>query len=154
MDKRSPYYDWGADYLPWLYRHDKAGDYILPNDLNRILLAEPEAFGDPLMQDYLQRSLRGDLRPRRGRKKLGTSRELALILANHDVEERAEAIWQSRRSGTTPRCRSDLSPLLQAADEVAEDWGFRLGSGWSILNQISAHRNARRIVVNEHRATV
>lgn len=154
MDKTEMYYQWGNEYLPWLYRHDKAGDYISPNNLNRILLAEPEAFGDPLMQDYLQRSLRGELRPRRGRKKLGSARRLSLLLAHWDIEERAEEIRQSRRSEATPRCRSDLSPLLQAADEVAEDWRYRLGTGRSILNQLSAHRNPRCIVMNENSARV
>ncbi len=154
MDKTDMYYQWCNEYLPWLYRHDKAGDYISPNDLNRILVAEPQAFGDPLMQDYLQRSLRGELRPRRGRKKLGSARQLSLLLAHYDIEERAEEIRQARRTGMTIRKRSDFPPLEQAANEVAEDWGFRLGSGRSILNQISAHRNPRYIVMNENSARV
>jgi hypothetical protein len=154
MDKTNIFYQWGIEYLPWLYRCDMAGDTVLPEDLNRILLAEPEAFSDPLMQDYLLRSLRGELRPRRGRKKLGRARWLGLLLAKWDIEERAEEIRQLRRSGATPRCRSDLSPLLQAADEVAEDWCYRLGTGRSILNQISAHRNPRRIAMNEISARV
>jgi hypothetical protein len=149
MDKTNIFYQWGIEYLPWLYRSDMAGDTVLPEDLNRILLAEPEAFSDPLMQDYLLRSLRGELRPRRGRKKLGRARWLSLLLAHWDIQERAEEIRQARRAGMTLRKRSDFSPLEQAANEVAEDWSHRLGTGRSILNQISAHRNPRRIIMNE-----
>jgi hypothetical protein len=154
MDKTNMFYQWGNEYLPWLYRREMAGDTVLPGDLNLILLAEPEAFGDPLMKDYLLPSLRSELRLTRGRKKLGSARRLSLLLAHWDIQEGAEEIRQARRSGTTPRCRSDLSPLLQAADEVAEDWSYRLGTGRSILNQLSAHRNPPRIAMNENSARV
>jgi hypothetical protein len=96
-DKRNPLYEWGEDYLPWLYRHHQAGDYIPAGDFDHILRAEPEAFGDPLRQDYLGRALRGELRPRRGRKKLGMARRLSLQLAHWDIAERAEEIRHLRR---------------------------------------------------------
>jgi hypothetical protein len=150
MDKSSVYYLWDVKFLPWLYRHHQAGDHISIDDLHRILRAEPDAISDPLMQDYLRRSVRGELRPRRGRRKLGRARQLCLIVADLEISERAEEIRRLRRFRKTPRCRSDLSPLMQAAEEVAADWGYSLGCGRSVLNQISAHRNSRPNVVNEN----
>jgi hypothetical protein len=37
-----------------------AGDTVLPGDLDRTLFAGSKASGDPEMQDYLLRSLRGE----------------------------------------------------------------------------------------------
>ena len=62
---------------------------------------------------------------------------LGLFLADEWIKETTAEIWAERRAGKA-RMLTDLSPVLQAANEYAR--GFGCGTGGELLNRISRQR--------------
>jgi hypothetical protein len=141
MHKDSPHYHFSHDHLPYLHRLKARGETPTKADLKRILENDPDARTDPWMTRLLQDDAAGTLKRKRGRKKLDLHRRHQIFLLSILVPLRAEQICQIRAANANGRTLCDLSPTQQAAEDYARDW--KLGSGLSLLNQISAHRNIR-----------
>lgn len=136
MHPDSPFYMFHPESVGWLHRRHERGLEITEADLTRILDADPDAWTDPVMQDYVKRALTEGLPRRKGRKPMATAQRLRIFMAAFDVEKRADEIREKRRSGKVTRTRCDLEPCVEAAEKVGPQWG--LPGGRSLLNQISA----------------
>jgi hypothetical protein len=146
MDKGSPHYLYSHDHLPYLYRCHERGEVPTKATLKRMLESDPEAATDPLMASYLRGDAIGALTRKRGRKNLGPRRWSQTMRLSILVPLRAEEIRKERSANAKGVGCYDLSPIQQAAEDYARDW--RLASGRSLLNRISAHKNSCPIVVN------
>jgi len=136
MDPDSIFYRFHPESIGWLHRRHEHGDEITEADLKRIFEADPAAWLDPLMQDYVKRALTEKLPRKKGRKPMSAAQRLRIFMAAFDIDERTAEIREERRSGKVKRLRGDLEPCVQAADDVGPQWG--LPGGRSLLNQISA----------------
>ncbi|MDP3675444.1 MAG: hypothetical protein Q8R44_10165 [Novosphingobium sp.] len=133
------YDHFNPDHLGWLHHRVRRGQYISRGDVARIMNAnrgcERE---DPLVRDLLLRAQTGQLKRRRGRPEADFKvMHMALFLADEWIRELRDEIWTVRRAGKA-RLRTDLPPVLQAANAYARCFGC--GTGGELLNRISQQR--------------
>ena len=137
----SPWYHFSPEGIGSLARREWMGEWISPEDVQRVVDANPEAGSDARLQYYVERVVSGEIKAcptRRGRR---SNRRLEIL--HHwlkvEYEDCRLRIDAGRRDGTLPkRLRSDPSPCFQAAEEVARC--YRLGTGHSLLNLFALKR--------------
>jgi hypothetical protein len=152
MHKSSPHYVFGREYLPYLYRLHARGEIPSKAALKLILDTDPDAATDPLMTQYLRDDAMGLLKRKRGRKPLSPERKIILEALSWLIPESAEEIRKERAENGWVRGVGDLSPTEEAAEGYAR--GLKMGTGRSLQNAVSAHRNPRRIIMNENSVRV
>lgn len=152
MHKSSPHYLFGREYLPYLYRLHARGEIPSKAAVKLILDTDPDAATDPLMAQYLRDDAMGLLKRRRGRKQLSSEHKIIVEALSWLIPERAEEIRKERAKSGWVRGIDDLSPTEEAAEGYAR--GLKMGTGRSLQNAVSAHRNPRCIVMNENSARV
>lgn len=119
-------------------KHEK-GLPVLNEDLAILVEANPDVIGDPLLQEYLLRGLRGELKEPAGRKALGPARMAKLEYASMCVEILTK--WYKRaamRGYAYALKKSDGGLSEQVHAKVARR--LKLGAGESLANALSRHK--------------
>lgn len=142
MHKTSPYYEFDRGSIGSLYRRHEKGDEILKEDIIALLEADPDNANDPLLQDYLLPALKGELKPKRGRKPDTMERLLRYEAAMLSYDEHLAAFQRDRAEGRRKREPYEREPSIQVAEEVIAEFSLYC-SPPSFLNRISIMKKAR-----------
>ena len=139
MHCESPFYLFDPSSIGSLYRRDRAGEMVPMADLKRIFDNDPDLFRDPVLQKHFDAALSGH-QPKKplGRKPLSFSHEVRILGADGAVRERAAAIKAARKANGQ-RERTALAPVVEAANQIANEWRFNC-SGLTLLNKISSQK--------------
>lgn len=137
MDKNSPYYLFDRDSIGWLnYRHKNkqtVSNAVTKADVIRLLEANPDHASDRLLQEYVLKALKGELKGKRGRPGKSTTQGIRFLLAQ-DQYERCLVRLHARRKICGAKVH--LEPSIRLADAVARKWRLRC-SGRTFLSRIS-----------------
>jgi hypothetical protein len=136
MDPASPWYEYDPSSVGWLQRRHRKGDVILTEDIERIVAADRDSFCDPLVQEYLLRALRGDLKPVRGRPALGITRDLRIGAAAELLAEETQSVRAERKARGIRGGGALVEPCVEAADRLGD--ALMLPRGRTLLNEISS----------------
>ena len=136
MNPDSPWYKFSRDSIGSLHRRHGNGETILKSDLIPILESDQASLDDPIMRDYLLRSLRGELKPPRGRTPYSPERELRVCAAAELLPVVTAEVREERRRKGVAAGRTLVEPCVEAANRLGDQ--LHLSNGRSLLNEISA----------------
>jgi len=139
MPLPSPWHEYDPSSPGWLHRRHRNGEVILPADVERILSADRASFADPLTQDHVLRALRGELKPPRGRRPCGPTRDLRLGVAAELLAEETRAVREERKARGITGGGALVEPCVEAADRLGD--ALRLPRGRTLLNEISSWKS-------------
>lgn len=126
-------------------KHEK-GIPVLNEDLAILVEANPDVVTDPLLRAYLVRGLRGELKGKPGRPNVQLRTALRMAHANRAV--RILSRWYrraARRGYSYALIEKEFSRQIQEMVARRMKWG----SGPTLANKLSLHRNSVYIEVTE-----
>ena len=110
--KGSVYHHYGESGPGWLEVRKRSGADVTPQDVARIVEANPELVPDMVVREYVLRGLRGELLKAPGRKRssLQQTREMFVEYLYYDLYPRLKARRKRHRKKGIPKPRSGFSP--------------------------------------------
>lgn len=153
ISRGSPWYHFSPEGIGSLARREWMGEWISPEDVQRVVDANPEAGSDARLQSYVERVRRGEITTRKagkGRPRSDLGRNYFGLRAQYELC--LEDIQRMQREGTLPKpLPSFLSPSQQAAEDIARALRLPFG-GRNFSNWMSIEKNAMKVHCKRSRA--
>lgn len=144
MDKTSPYYLFDPDSIGWLKRLHEKDESVSKADVIRLLEADPDHANDPLLQQYVLKALKGELKGKPGRQTTSIVQGVRFLMAQDEYERLLARINGRRKNVKGARTKYPNELSIRLADAVARKWRLRC-SGRSFLNRISLTKKHGRL---------
>jgi len=136
------YHEWSSDSVDWLHRRDRAKEQVVNADLVRILSANPDLIADPILRDYLILGLEGQLKGRRGRKRLASRRlrDLHIITAYETLLPYLQLRFARERKGARKE-RGASGPAEYLCEIIGKRYGLEPEGIRNLVSSLKKRRN-------------